>query len=97
VGGGTNLNHDLSLMSELDAVANEVDQNLPQSGYVPDQDLGEAVIDRVSKVQPLLSGFGSKQFQGGFHAALQLKGVAVQLDLAGFDYLEIEDIVDDSQ
>ena len=45
-----NREHDFALLSELDGVGEQVDQNLPQAGYITIHSGRNLVIQQVSKV-----------------------------------------------
>ena len=91
------LDHDLALAGELDGVADEVDQDLPQPGDVADQDLGDGIVHQVGQVKVLLGRLGGQQVQGLLDAGVEFEGMMFQLEFAGFDLGEIEDVVDDGQ
>ena len=86
VRGGGDFDDDFALLGELDGVADEIDQDLPQTGDVADQNLGNGVIHGVSEVEVLLGGLGRQQIQRFLDAGVQLEGMIFQFEFAGLDF-----------
>ena len=95
--GGSDFDDHLALVGELDGVADEVDQDLPQPGDVADQDLGDGVIHDVGQVELLLRRLGRQQVQRFLDAGVEFEGMMLQFELAGLDLGEVENVVDDGQ
>ena len=95
--GGLDFDDHFALVGELHGVADQIDQNLPQPGDVADQDLGNGIVHQVGEVEVLLGGLGRQQIQGLLDAGVELERVVFQLQFAGFDLGEVEDVVDDGQ
>ena len=49
------------------------------------------------QIEPFSAAFGASNFDGLFHRLPQIERVRLELDLAGFDLREIQDVVDDRQ
>ena len=97
VTGRHNLDHDLAFVGELNGIADEIDEDLTKAGDVADEDFRDGIIDDIRKVEVFLSGFGSQEFECLFNAGVEFEGMMFQFELAGFDFGEIEDVIDDGQ
>ena len=88
---------DFTGIRELDGIAHQVDQYLPQAHGVAAH-LGRYVeSDIAGQFEPLGMGARRADLDGLLHCFPQAKFDAFQLELAGFDFREIQDIVDDLQ
>src|ERR1035437_6527305 len=92
-----NLDANFALSSELDSVADQIDDNLPQPGGVGDQVFRHLRADVAGQFQTLLVGAEGQGLDGGHQAVPQSELDGIQLQLASFDFGEIEDIVDDGE
>ena len=97
MGGGPDFDHHFPVGGELDGIADEVDENLPQARDIADEDFGDAVIHAVGKVEFLLRRLGRKQVQRFLEAGVQFERVMLQFEFARLDLREVEDVVDDGQ
>jgi hypothetical protein len=88
---------DLAGSRELDRVAHQIDQDLPQTGDVADDPARNHRIDVHDELQALFSGTPAQQVHSVFHARHQIDGLMLQLEFARFDFREIEDVIDDGQ
>ena len=95
--GRGDFNDHLALVGKLDGVADKIDENLPQPGYVADQDLGNGVVHQVREVEVLFGCFGRQQIHDLLDAGVEFEGMMVQLEFAGLDFGEVKDIIDDGQ
>ena len=95
--GGGDFDDHFALVGELHGVADEIDQDLPQPGHVADQDLGNGIVHQVGEVEVLLGGLGRQQIHGLLDAGVEFEGMVFQLQLAGFDLGEVQDVIDDGQ
>ena len=90
--------HDhLALFGELDGVADQVEQHLPQPAGVADQGVGHVRLHVANQLQPLLVGPHGQGPQGVAQSRPQGEVGRVQLQLAGLDLGEVEQVVDDAQ
>ena len=94
MGGRRDFDHDLTLVCELDRVADEVDQDLPEPGHIADQNLRDGIVHDVRQVQLLFRRLGRKQVQRLLDAGVDLERMAFQLQFPRFDFREIKDVVD---
>src|SRR5262249_32730313 len=87
--------HDFAALRELDRIARQVEQDLPQAPRVapqPARRLGVNVADQFHPLDPALLGEqANRLFDGG----IQVEVNRFQLELPGLDLREIEDVVDD--
>ena len=92
IGFGAHL--DLAVFSELDRVADQIDQNLAQPERIA---VGQPLcrrIDGADQVQALFRGTRAQQAGSGAYRVAQMKVGVFQLDLAGFQLGDIQDVVD---
>ena len=90
--------HDhLAPVGELDRVADQVDQHLAQPARVADQGVGHVRLDVPGQLQPLAVGPQGQGPQGVAQRVRKREVGRVQLQLAGLDLGEVEDVVDDGQ
>ena len=90
--------HDhLALLGELDGVAHQVEQDLPQPAGVADQGVGHVRLHVADQLQPLLVGPHGQRPQGVADRRPQREVGRVQLQLAGLDLGEVEQVVDDAE
>ena len=95
--GGVDFDDHFALVGELHGVADQIDENLPQPGHVADQNLGNGVVHQAGQVEVLFGRLGREQIHGLLDAGVEFEGMMLQLELAGFDLGEVEDVVDDGQ
>jgi hypothetical protein len=95
--GGTDLDDHFPLMRELDGVADQVDEDLPQSGHVTDNDPRDAVVDHVGQVEVRFGSLGRQQVQGFLDAGVKVEGVLLQFQLARLDFGEVEYVINDGE
>jgi hypothetical protein len=88
---------DLALVRELDGVGQQVDEDLAHARGVAHQRLGRAVLDQVGQVQVLLQRARRHQVERVLHAAAQVEGLLLDLELADVGLRVVEDVVDDLQ
>ena len=90
--------HDhLALVGELDGVTHQVEEHLPQPAGVADQGVGHVRLHLVDQLQPLLVGPHGQGAQGVPDRRPQGEVGGDQLQLAGLDLGEVEQVVDDAQ
>ena len=82
---------------ELDGVADQVEQHLPQPAGVADQGVGHVRLHVADQFQPLLVGAHGQGAQGVADRRPQREVGRVQLQLAGLDLGEVEQVVDDAR
>ena len=54
-------------------------------------------VDQIGQIQPLFRSFRRYEIQGALDAVAYVKGVRLQVELAGFDFREVQNIVDNGQ
>ncbi len=86
-----------ALVGELDGVAEEVDQHLPQAGAVGVKHLGHAVVDLKPQFQPLGGGLGRDHRHGVFKECANLERLRIEFELARLQLGEIQDVVDHTE
>ena len=88
---------DLAVLGELHRVAHQIDQHLPQPQIVGAEPLGQAGGNGHPETQPLLLQAQGEQVLHLVEHGLQQEGRAVDLQLAGLDLRQVEEIVDEVQ
>jgi hypothetical protein len=89
--------HDFARFGELDGVAEQVREHLSQSARIADEAVADLRIELVGQLQPFRLALHGHQFQRLFHALAQIERRVVELEPAGLDLREIEDLVDQGQ
>jgi len=89
------LNHDFALLGELESVAEQIYKYLPDASDVAQHLRGNAVVHLISQVEFFFRGFWREQIQRFFDANPQVERLLFQFQPAGFDFGEIQNIVDD--
>ena len=84
-------------VGELDGVAHQVEQDLPQPAGVADQGVGHLRLHVVDQLQPLRVGPHGQGPQGVTDRRPQREVGRVQLELAGLDLGEVEQVVDEAE
>ena len=85
---------DLARLRELDRVADEVDEHLPQSHRVADEGVGDARIDVAQELEALPMGADREEAEGVTDRVTQVELDGIEVQLAGLDLREVEDVVD---
>ena len=91
---GLDADDDLTLLGELDRVADEIEQDLPEPSGVADQGVGHVRLDLAGELQPFLVGAEGQGAQGLPQHVPQRELGVVELELAGLDLGEVEQVVD---
>ena len=89
--------HHLALLRELHRVAHEVAQHLAQAARVAPQEAGDVGVDETGQLQPLGVGLLLRGVHHLANGPPQVELDALQLEAAGLDLREVEDVVDDLQ
>ena len=85
------------LLGELEGVAHQVDDDLPQPAVVAHQQVGHVGMDVVGQLQILLVGAQGERLHRVAEALPQVERLALQVQLAGLDLREVQDVVDHRQ
>ena len=88
---------DLSLGGELDGVADQVVEDLPQPQGVAEQGAGQFRRERRAQAQALVLGRQGEQFQYVAEQFGQVERVLFQFQPAGLDLGRVEDVVEQAQ
>ncbi len=80
--------------SELDRIACQVDDDLPQPTSIADQIVGQTGGDATGKLQPFLGGPDRQHLPRLPTQFLRLKSDRFQLQLARLDLGEVKDVVE---
>jgi hypothetical protein len=85
----------LALVREFDRVAHKIDEDLPQTRRVAHDDPRDIRMDIDDEFKPLGMGANGHQFSGMFDEFPQIEGDRFQLQMARFNFREIENVVDE--
>jgi hypothetical protein len=80
---------------ELEGVAHQIDEDLPQAGRVRPQALGDSRLDREGQVQTLLVGRVFEAHQQVVEKLRKVEGLRLQLKLARLDPGQVQEVVDE--
>src|SRR6185312_2283874 len=94
---GADVDHDLAALGELDGVADQVGQHLAQAAGIAGEAARQVRRDVGAEAQALLLGHLVEEVLDLFDDVAGVEGHHLQLDLAGLDLREIQDVVDDAE
>src|ERR1051325_7393426 len=92
-----NGNGNFSLLGELDAVANKIEQDLAQAAGIALEVCRHIVVDDRRKLDLIFVGALDKQIECAFDGLPQIEIERLEMQLARFDLREVENIVDDRE
>ena len=87
----------LARLGELHGVREEVQDDLPQAPGVADQRDRQVLVDRIDQLQALLGGRRRQDVERRLHGLAHDEGPRLEVDPAGLDLREVQDVVDDRQ
>ena len=87
----------LAPFGELDRVADQVDQDLAQSGGVAGDEVGQPGVDQAGQLHPLVAGLFAEQLGDVLQHLVQVEVDTLQGELALLHFGEVEDVVDQVQ
>src|SRR6185369_15264116 len=64
---------------------------------VPTRGKGDVFVDEEAELEPFAGGAGGKQLDDFRHGLVQIKVDGLELELAGLDLREIQNVIDDGQ
>ena len=91
------LEHDLAALGELDGVAHQVDDDLPQAGGIAAEKGGHVGTNPAGQFQALAVGAHRQRPHRVAQVLVEVEVDAIQHDLARLDLGEVEDVVDQTQ
>ena len=89
--------HDFALGRELDRVADQVHQHLPQPQGIADERVGQFVAQLADQFQALLVGPHAQGLDDLLDGLAEVEGRRFQLEAARLDPGEVEDFVQEFQ
>ena len=89
--------HHLALLGELDGVAHQVGENLPQPSGVAPQSRRDGGLHQCAQFQALGVGPFRQQHAHIFHQGPEIEVDDLQLHFPGFDLREVQDLADEVQ
>ncbi len=90
----TDLQDHLALFRKLDRVAHQVDDDLAETIIIADHHPGNVGVDMASQLQALLMGADGERFHCVAQAFAEIEDLAIEDELPGFDFREVENVVD---
>jgi hypothetical protein len=87
----------LALFGEFEGVAHQVDQNLAQPGHIADDAGGYIRGNMVSQFDLFFGRLRRKEIDSLLDARDQAELLEFQLQIAGLDLREVENVVDDRE
>jgi hypothetical protein len=94
---GPDPHENLSAGREFDGIADEVDEHLPQTRRVAEDAVGNAGVDIGNELELLAVGLHCQRLESAAKAVAEAELDLFQIELAGLDLREIEDVVDQRQ
>ncbi len=91
---GLDDDRDAAAIRELHGVAGEIEQHLSQPRGVADHVARQRIVDIGSDLELLRLRTGGNELDRLLHQCRKIEGARVEVDAAGFDLGEIEDLVD---
>ena len=88
---------DRAFAGELDRVVNQVGEDLLEPQRVAHQRQRRVAVHQADQLQAFLVGRGGEHGQGVLEQIAQVERGAVEHQLAGFDFREVENLVDDAE
>ena len=85
---------DFAVGRELDGVADEIGEDLSQAQRVAQDPFRTVVRDLVGELEPLFLRVAGEHFHRVTDDLVEIEGQRLELELAGLDLREIEDVVD---
>ena len=89
--------YDLARFGELDGVAYQIDDHLPQPQRVAQQGVGDFRRDVIGEFETLFGGADGQRLQGITQSVPQIKRQRFQVEFARFDLGKIQNIVEQQQ
>src|SRR5580658_583983 len=80
---------DATALGELDRVADEIDENLSQTGGICDQCARELAVERVAEVELLFRRAQCQKIQGPLDAFPQVERMCLELQFSRFDFRKV--------
>ena len=87
------LDDDLAFAGELDRIADQVEQTLPDALRIADDSIRHVRMDVHDQLQILRRRLECQHHRGFFHRVAQIQLQRLDVELAGFDLGEIQDVV----
>ncbi len=89
--------HDLAALGELDGVGEHVEDDLAEASGVAGDRARQVVVEGVGQLDALGRRRRGQDVERALDALAEREGLRLELDLAGLDLGEVEDVVDDRE
>ncbi len=89
--------HHLASLCEFDRIAGQIGEDLAQIKRIAVKNLRQVVVDQAGDLEPLGGGTHSHHAGDALDNVLEIEIDDLELDFAGFDLREVENIVDHIQ
>ena len=94
---GRDLDRDAAGLGELDRIADQVGQHLAQPVRITAEITLGGRVDQGAQLQPLFGRLGGDDLDHAFDQRLEVEVDGIELDPAGLQLRDVEDVVDDGQ
>ena len=88
---------DLARVGEFHRVAQQVNDDLPHARFIAGHGVTDFGRDFEGEFQTLLRRLGREHVNGSFHAGREREGALLHFHLAGLDFGNVQDVVDDRE
>src|SRR5262249_22869753 len=95
--GRFDVSDDLSAFRELHGVAEKVQNDLTKAAGIAAKGRRYVRLDEEREFEPLGAGLFGEQVERALHRLAKVEVHAVELELAGFNLREIENVIDDCE
>ena len=92
---GGDPNEDAASVGELEAVGQQIDQDLTAAHGIANRGFGGAVLDPICQVETFAGGVWRHQIEGVLDRGAQIEGSQFQFQLHRLDLREVENVVQD--
>jgi hypothetical protein len=89
--------HHFAAVGELGGVADQIVDDLPEAAHVPDEPVRDVVVDLAGDLESLPLRTHRDRLEGVPQDVAQGERGGVEVELAGLDLGEVEDVVDDGE
>jgi hypothetical protein len=92
---GVDANVNVAVLGELDGVANQIQKNLAEAAGIPEKKVGNRIGGVEGKLKTFLARTDRAGFQSFVEAFAKTERDGPDLELSGFDFREVQNVVDD--
>ena len=90
----TDIDHDLAAFGEFDGIAHQIEDDLPQPASVPEQELGDFIVDMTGQFQSLLVCPQRKCLDRSVERLTEAEGGQFQFELPRLHARKVQNVVE---